>query len=340
MGVNLGELVEPEQIEFSDLNDREIAIDAMNTLYQFLSIIRQRDGTPLKDSDGNVTSHLSGLFYRNINLLEENIRPVYVFDGEMPDLKQKETSERRRKREEARKEWEKLKEEGKISEAYSKATQSSKLTGEMIEESKELLEAMGIPFVQAPSEGEAQAAQMVEDGNVYAVGSQDWDCLLFGAETMVRNLTSRKTRKTSSGQRKKIHTQRIELEKVLAELDISRKKLVWLGMLMGTDFNEGVHGIGPKKGLDLVKQHESIESFLNDEKVEWESDKDPEIIYEFFMNPPVKDTGSFEYGSINTEKIREILIDRHEFSKERVDSKIKDLEEALKSRQSGLGAFT
>ena len=329
--------MEPEKIEFSDLNDREIAVDAMNTLYQFLSIIRQRDGTPLKDSDGNVTSHLSGLFYRNINLLEENIRPVYVFDGQMPDLKQKETSERRRKREEAREEWEKLKQDGKISEAYSKATQSSKLTGEMIEESKELLDAMGISVVQAPSEGEAQAAYM-SNGGVYAAGSQDWDCLLFGAERMVRNLTSRKTRKTSSGQRKKVFTERIELEKVLEELDISREQLVWLGMLMGTDFNEGVHGIGPKKGLDLVKEHDSLESFLEDERVEWQSDADPEIVYEFFINPPVKDVES-SYGEISPEKIREILIEKHEFSANRVNSKIKDLEKALSSRQSGLGSF-
>jgi len=336
MGVNLGELVEPEEIEFSDLNDREIAIDAMNTLYQFLSIIRQRDGTPLKDSDGNVTSHLSGLFYRNINLLEENIRPVYVFDGAIPDLKQKETTERRKKREEAREEWEKLKEDGKISEAYSKATQISKLTGEMIEESKELLEAMGIPSVQAPSEGEAQAASMV--GDVYAAGSQDWDCLLFGADRMVRNLTSRKTRKTSSGQRKKVYTERIELEKVLDELDISREQLVMLGMLMGTDFNDGVHGIGPKKGLDLVKQHDSLESLLSDEKVEWGSEADPEIVYEFFMNPPVEET-DFQYSDPDPEKIREILVERHEFSEDRVESKINDLEKAMASRQSGLNSF-
>ena len=337
MGVNLGELVEPEKIEFSDLNDREIAIDAMNTLYQFISIIRQRDGTPLKDSDGNVTSHLSGVFYRNINLLEDNIRPVYVFDGEMPDLKQKETSERRRKREEAREEWEKLKEDGKISEAYSKATQSSKLTGNMIEESKELLEAMGIPVVQAPSEGEAQAAYMSNE-SVYAAGSQDWDCLLFGAERMVRNLTSRKTRKTSSGQRKKVYTERIELETVLDELDISREQLIWLGMLIGTDFNEGVHGIGPKKGLELVKKYDSFDEFLEDEEVEWQSDKDPEIVYEFFMNPPVVDK-EFEYGSVDADKIREILIEKHEFSEDRVESKIKELEKALESRQSGLGSF-
>ena len=338
MGVNLGELVEPEEIEFSDLNDRVIAIDAMNTLYQFLSIIRQRDGTPLKDSDGNVTSHLSGLFYRNINLLEKNIRPVYVFDGAMPDLKQKESSERRRKREEAEKEWKKLKEEGKISEAYSKATQSSKLTGDMIEESKELLDAMGIPWVQASSEGEAQAAFMVGD-EVYAVGSQDWDCMLFGADKMVRNLTSRKTRKTSSGQRKEVKQERIELEEVLEELGLSREQLVMLGMVMGTDFNDGIHGIGPKKGLEMVKDYGSLEGLMDDEDFEWSSDNSPEAVYDFFMNPPVEKI-EFEYGEPDREKITEILVNKREFSNDRVESKIKDLEKAMESRQSGLGSFT
>ena len=321
-----------------DLNDRVIAIDAMNTLYQFLSIIRQRDGTPLKDSDGNITSHLSGLFYRNINLLEKNIRPVYVFDGAMPDLKQKESSERRRKREEAEKEWKKLKEEGKISEAYSKATQSSKLTGDMIEESKELLDAMGIPWVQASSEGEAQAAFMVGD-EVYAVGSQDWDCMLFGADKMVRNLTSRKTRKTSSGQRKEVKQERIELEEVLEELGLSREQLVMLGMVMGTDFNDGIHGIGPKKGLEMVKDYGSLEGLMDDEDFEWSSDNSPEAVYDFFMNPPVE-KAEFEYGEPDREKITEILVNKREFSNDRVESKIKDLEKAIESRQSGLGSFT
>ncbi|MBC5793003.1 MAG: flap endonuclease-1 [Nanohaloarchaea archaeon] len=341
MGVNLGELVEPEEISFDDLNDKELAIDAMNTLYQFLSIIRQRDGTPLKDSEGNVTSHLSGLFYRNINLLEKNIRPVFVFDGEMPDLKQKETSKRRKKREEAKKEWQRLKEEGKISEAYSKATQSSKITGDMIEESKELLKAMGLPFVQAPSEGEAQAAYMAsnEENDIYAVGSQDWDCLLFGAETMVRNLTSRKTRKTSSGSRKKVSTERIELETVLEDLDVSREKLVWMGVLMGTDFNpDGVKGIGPKTALKLVKDYESLENLLEDDKVEWDSDNDPYIIRDFFIEPPVKEA-DYSFGEPDPDKIKEILVEKHEFSEDRVESGVEKLEKAMESRQSGLGSF-
>ncbi|MFB6146006.1 MAG: flap endonuclease-1 [Candidatus Nanohaloarchaea archaeon] len=342
MGVDLGELVEGENIEFADLNDKELAVDAMNMLYQFLSIIRQRDGTPLKDSSGNVTSHLSGLFYRNINLLEENIRPVYVFDGKAPDLKAKEAKERRKKREEAREEWKKLKEEGKVSEAYSKATQSSKITGDMIEESKRLLEAMGIPCIQAPSEGEAQAAYMTKadyPGEIYAVGSQDWDCLLFGAETMIKNLTSRKTRKTSGGGRKKVYTQRIELEKVLEELDVTREKLVWMGILVGTDFNpDGIKGIGPKTALKLVRKYESFEELLEDEKVDWQSENDPYRILEFFENPPVKNE-EYSFGTPDHEKIREILVDDHDFSEGRVNSKLDDLEKALESRQSGLGSF-
>lgn len=339
MGVNLGELVEPEEITFDDLNDKEVAIDAMNTLYQFLSIIRQRDGTPLKDSSGEITSHLSGLFYRNINLLQNNIRPVYVFDGEAPELKEKETTKRRKKREEAREEWEELKEEGKISEAYSKATQSSKLTGDMIEESKRLLDAMGISYVQAPSEGEAQAAHMVQQGQVYAVGSQDWDCLLFGADTMVRNLTTRKTQKTSGGGRKKVSQERIELEKVLEQLEITHEKLIWMGILMGTDFNpDGIHGIGPKTALKLVKKYDEFEELMDDEKVKWESEADPEVILEFFQEPPVMDA-EYETRELDSEKVKEILVTDHDFSEDRVESGLEDLEKALESRQSGLNSF-
>lgn len=339
MGVDLGELVEGEDIEFADLNDKEVSVDAMNTMYQFLSIIRQRDGTPLKDSSGNTTSHLSGLFYRNINLLENNIRPVYVFDGAMPDLKEKESARRRKKREEAREEWKKLKEEGKISEAYSKATQSSKLTGEMIEEAKKLLEAMGIPAVQAPSEGEAQAARMVGD-DVYAVASQDWDCLMFGADRMVKNLTQRKKRKTSGGGKKEISTEMIELDEVLSELGIRHEKLVWMGILMGTDFNpDGIHGIGPKTALKLVKQYESFEELLEDEKVEWESENDPHAILDFIQNPPVDET-DYRFEEPDEERIREILVEEHDFSEDRVNSGIDKLEKALEARQSGLDSFT
>ncbi|MFB6245425.1 MAG: flap endonuclease-1 [Candidatus Nanohaloarchaea archaeon] len=341
MGVDLGDLIEPEEISFEELHDTELAVDAMNTLYQFLSIIRQRDGTPLKDSQGRVTSHLSGVFYRNINLLEKNIRPVYVFDGETPELKQKESSRRRKKREEAREEWKKLREEGKISEAYSKATQSSKINEEMLVEAKKLLDAMGLPYIQAPSEGEAQAAHMTrsDEGDIYAVASQDWDCLLFGAERMVRNLTTRKTRKTSSGGKKEISTERIELEDVLKQLDITQEKLIWMGVLMGTDFNpDGVEGIGPKTSLKLVREYNSFEEILEDDKVDWGSEKDPDTIIQFFRDPPVEDV-DYSFGEPDEERIKEILVDEHDFSEKRVDSGLEKLRKAMESRQSGLESF-
>jgi len=339
MGVDLGEMVDRKEIDFADLNDKEIAVDAMNTLYQFLSIIRQRDGTPLKDSSGNTTSHLSGLFYRNINMVENNIRPVFVFDGKAPELKEKETTKRRKKREEAREEWKKLKDEGKISEAYSKATQSSKVTGDMIEESKELLDAMGLAYVQAPSEGEAQAAHMVNQGQVYAVGSQDWDCLMFGAERMVKNLTTRKKRKTSSGGQKEVSTELIELEKVLSQLDINHERLVWMGILMGTDFNpDGIHGIGPKTALKIVKRNDSWEEITEEDKFKWKAENSPEAIIDFLQNPPVMEA-EYSFSEPDRERIKEILVEKHDFSEDRVVSGIDKLEKALESRQSGLDSF-
>jgi flap endonuclease-1 len=195
MGVDIGELFKKEKITFNDLRDRIIAIDAYNVLHQFLSIIRQRDGTPLKDSKGRITSHLSGLFYRTANMVEARIRPVYVFDGEPHLLKAKTIQQRKERKEQAEKEWKEAIEKGDLKTARIKAQQTSRVTDEIIEQSEALLTALGIPYIHAPSEGEAQASYMVKKGDAYAVGSQDFDCLLFNAPVLVRNLTSSGKRK-------------------------------------------------------------------------------------------------------------------------------------------------
>lgn len=342
MGTDLGDLIEPEEIDFEKMNDRTIAVDAMNTLYQFLSIIRQRDGTPLKDSHGRVTSHLSGLFYRTGKLYRKNISTVYVFDGETPELKSKESAERRKKREEAREEWEELKEEGKMEEAFTKATQSSEINEDMILESKKLLDAMGVPYVQAPSEGEAQAAQMNKQSNAWAVGGQDWDSLLFGADRMVRNLTITGKRKVQGKQEyREVVPEKIDADDAFEQFGFGREKLVWLGVLMGTDYNPGgIKGIGPKRGLDLVREHDSFESLKEDEKFEWEHDVEPETIIDFFMDPPVEEDVNFEGGEPNRERIIEILVEEHEFSGDRVESSLDKYMDARSERQRGLESFT
>ena len=188
MGVNLSPIVEAEEIGLDALRGRTVAVDAYNTIFQFLSIIRQPDGKPLMDQDGNVTSHLSGILYRTANLIEAGVEPVFVFDGKANDLKAETIEGRIARWEKAKREYEEALAAGDLEKAFSKAQQTSRMTHEILESSKELLDLLGIPVVQAPSDGEAQAAYMCSKGSVYAAASQDFDSILFGAPILVRNL--------------------------------------------------------------------------------------------------------------------------------------------------------
>jgi flap endonuclease-1 len=270
MGVNLSELVRGEQIEFADLKGRTIAIDAFNTLYQFLSIIRDRfTGEPLRDSRGRITSHLSGLFYRTANLVENGIDPIFVFDGEPPAFKRRTSEARRAVKEEAEEKLEKAREARDFEAIRRYAQATSRLTGDMIGDAKKLLERMGIPVVQAQSEGEAQAAYMANSGKAWASGSQDWDSLLFGAGRMVKNLTMSGRRKVA---RKEdyvnVKPEMIELKHALSSLGVSREQIILIGMLIGTDYNPGgVKGVGPKNALRIVKEAKDFEGVFS--RVKW-----------------------------------------------------------------------
>jgi len=243
MGVNLKEIVPARQIEFSELSGRTIAVDALNTVYQFLASIRQPDGTPLMDKKGNVTSHLSGLLYRSTNLIRMGIKPIYVFDGKPPDLKLNTLRARSERKQQAQEEWQKAKEEGRLGDAMKFAKRTSRLTEDMLIDCKRLLTLMGVPHIQAPAEGEAQCTRMVLAGDAWAVGSQDYDSLLFGAPILIRGLTM-------SG---KMELGMIVLDDALKALGINREGLIDLAILVGTDFDPGIHGIGPKKALKAVK---------------------------------------------------------------------------------------
>ena len=317
MGVQLGDIVVKEKLELSSLAGRKVAIDAYNALYQFLSIIRQKDGTPLMDSRGHVTSHLSGIFYRTARLLEVGIKPIYVFDGKPPQLKRKTIEARAEIRIEANERWHKAKAAGDLEGARKYAQASSRLTGEMVAESKELLEAMGVPFVQAPSEGEAQAAWMARERKVDLCCSQDFDALLFGAPQLARNLTI-------SGRRKlpgkdvyvDVEPELIDLNASLKALGIDRKKLIWIGILIGTDFNEGVKGIGPKKALKIVQGAGSLAEAVEASKGVFEVE--PAEIEQFFLQPPVDENTPIEFGVPDRKRIVGFLCKGHDFMEERV----------------------
>ena len=321
MGVDIGSLFKEEKISFKDLHDRVIAIDAYNVLHQFLSIIRNRDGTPLKNAKGEVTSHISGLFYRTANLVESRIKPIYVFDGKPHPLKTRTLEERQKRKIQAEKEYKEALEAGDLEKALSKAQQTSRVTDKIVEQSKELLSALGVPYVQAPGEGEAQASYMVKKGDAYAVGSQDYDCLLVGAPILVRNLTSSSRRKLPG---KKSYTTvyptLIRLKPNLKALGITQKQLVDMAILIGTDFNEGVKGIGPKKSLNLIKKNGNIENVYAtmgvDNALTFEEIKE---IRKIFLEPEVTNEYVLNWSVPDKEQIINILCDKYQFNLDRVE---------------------
>jgi len=345
MGLNISDIIPRKEFKISDLNGKLVCVDAFNTLYQFLSNIRQPDGTPLMDSKKRVTSHLSGIFYRNINLLSEGIKLVYVFDGKAPDLKRKTHQKRGEGRDLAKERYETAKQEEDIENMRRYSSQLLRLDDQMIKESKELLEAMGIAVIQAPGEGEAEAAYLAKiKKEVFASVSQDYDSLLFGAPKLIRSLTLAKKRKTFSGW---IETKPeiIELEKVLNALEINLDQLICLGILVGTDYNpKGIPRIGQKKALQIVKQYkqpvlifksvkEQINSLTEEDKFDWKE------IFELFHKPNVSKE-NFKFKEVDEEKIKKLLVEEHEFSADRVKKqleKLRDIKE--KQKQKGLNKW-
>ena len=337
MGVDIGDLFKKEKISFNDLKDSVIVIDAHNVLHQFLASIRQRDGTPLKNSKGEITSHLSGLFHRTANLVEARIRPVYVFDGEPHPLKAKTLEERRKRKEQAEKEWKEALEAGDLIKARTKAQQTSRLTDEMIQQSKDLLDALSIPYIQAPSEGESQASYMVKKGDAYAVGSQDFDCLLVGSPKLVRNLTSAGKRKLPGKEAYvKVYPKLIRLQPNLKSMGITQKQLVDMAILIGTDYNDGIKGIGPKKSLSMIKKAGNVENALSTFGAEnaptFEEIKE---IRQIFLKPEVTKDYNLDWSPLDIKKVLKILVDKHHFSRERVEpvlKKFSNIEQMMKQK--------
>lgn len=319
MGVDLADIVPGQSIMLDDLSNRVLAVDAYNALYQFLAIIRQPDGTPLKDRHGRVTSHLSGLLYRTTNLVEKGIKLTFVFDGKPPEMKEIEIHRRRQIKQEAIVRYELALKEGKLQEARTYAQATSNLKDTMVEDAKRLLDALGISWIQAPSEGEAQAAFMATRGDVWAVASQDHDSLLFGAPRMVKNLAITGRRKLPRRDAYvEVQPEMVELTKVLQNLSLTREQLVDVGILIGTDFNpDGVKGIGPKTAVKLIREHGALEDLMQ-RKSEISFSSDFHSIRKIFLDPNVTSDYSLKWSRPNEEKIVAFLCDERDFSEERV----------------------
>lgn len=324
MGTPIRDILFFKEVNIDFFRGKTLAVDAYNIIYQFLTTIIQFDGTPLKDKQGNITSHLSGLFYRNANLISKGINLVYVFDGRPLEYKEEENEHRRELRQEAENKREEFLKQGNFEEARKFAKQAYHITSRVVDESKKLLDLMGIPWIEAPAEGEVQAAQLVKEGKAFAVVTQDYDALVVGCPRVVRNLNK-------SNQKS---LELFELEIILKSLEITQEQLVEIALLVGTDYNRGIKNIGPKTALKIVKENKfynvwcdyytnNLESKDKDEAIK-QARKEADLLKSLFLGPVVNKNVEIPNAKGNKEKLKEYLLSRG-FSEARISPTIEKI---------------
>jgi flap endonuclease-1 len=330
MGVAIGSLIEDckKRIDLSDYKGKIFGFDAYNMLFQFVTTIRGIDGEPLKNENGEITSHYSGIFYRISNVLSAGIKPVFVYDGKSHELKAKTKQDRRDRRDVAKEKLEKAIAEEDFENIGKLSRQAATIDSKIIEESKELLTAMGVPCFTAPGEAEAQISFMTSTGQTDYCVSQDFDCLLFGSPNLLKNIGVTGKKKVPF---KKVYIDvypyMIESDCVFEKLNINREKLIWMSLLIGTDFNDKVEGIGPKTALKLVQENNSFESILSQLK-----EKGKEIAFDYkevmdiFQKPDIEKNPIYDKPLFDRSKIEHILIDKANFEEKRTTNYLNEFE--------------
>lgn len=337
MGVLLTPILKREQTSFKALYAKSFAIDASIELHQFLAIIRKRDGSLFTDANGIVTSHLIGLLTRTSRLVTEyRLRPVFVFDGRPNQLKKRTIEARRAVQQKAQEEYRQAIADRDYSRAWSKVVMTGRLTGEIVADTKRLLTLMGIPWLEALEDGEAQASFMASRGDVWAVGSKDYDCLLFGAPILARylTLTGREYLPSQKSSRRLI-PELVRLSENLDALEISREQLVDIALLIGTDFNEGVSGIGPKKALTLIRKHGAADRLPSEVRDQLPQNLDE--VREIFLHPRVHTDYSLKKNRPDRNGLISFLCGERGFSERRVRDVADRLFEAESKTDAQLG---
>ncbi|VDD81000.1 unnamed protein product [Mesocestoides corti] len=310
---------------------RKVAIDASMSLYQFLVAVRS-EGNNLTNESGEPTSHLMGIFYRTIRMLENGLKPVYVFEGKPPELKSGVLAKRSERREETAKELSKAEEDGDAEAVDKFSRRLVKVTPQHNEDCKTLLRLMGIPVVEAPGEAEAQCAVLAKAGKVYAVGTEDMDALAFGAPVLLRHLTFSEARK--------MPIQEFNLRSILSSLDFTMEQFVDLCIMLGCDYCDTIKGIGPKKSVELIQRYKSIEATL--EHIDKKKYQPPEgWIYKdaarLFMQPDTldPDTIDLKWTGPDEEGIVEFMCIKNGFNEERIRSAVKKMQKSRAGATQG-----
>ena len=336
MGVMLTPILKREQTSLKALKGTSFAIDASIEIHQFLALVRKRDGSLFSDSQGRVTSHLIGLLTRTSGLIADfDMKPVFIFDGKPNPLKRRTIEMRRDARKKAEAEYVEAVSKKDYSKAWSKAVMTGRVTGSVLDDSKHLLTLMGIPWLEALEDAEAQASFMAAIGDVWAVGSKDYDCLLYGSPILARYLTLTGREWLPAQRRSRpLIPELIRLSENLALLGITREQLVDLAILVGTDFNQGVKGIGPKKALKLVHDYGSIEKMP--EEIRSKQTEDLNNVRQVFLKPRVLEKYLLKRSPPDRDGLIRFLSEERGFNKERVERLTERLTRRSEKTDAGL----
>ncbi|KAL4866649.1 flap endonuclease 1 [Aspergillus spectabilis] len=334
----------PDAIKAGDIKahfGRKVAIDASMSIYSFLIAVRS-EGQQLMSDTGETTSHLMGMFYRTLRMVDNGIKPLYVFDGAPPKLKSGELAKRSARKHEATEAHEEAKETGTAEDVEKFSRRTVRVTREHNAECKRLLKLMGIPYIDAPTEAEAQCAVLARAGKVYAAASEDMDTLCFESPILLRHLTFSEQRKEP--------IQEIHLNRAMEGLDMDRNQFIDMCILLGCDYLEPIPKVGPNTALKLIREHGSLEKVV--ESIE----SDPKQKYvmpeswpyqdarELFINPDVRDANDpecdFKWEAPDIEGLIDFLVKDKGFNEDRVRNGAARLQKNLKTaQQSRLEGF-
>lgn len=310
---NYPELIKENFVE--NYQGKKIAIDISILIYQVVIAIRNT-GSDLTNDKGDVTSHILGIFNKTLSFLERGIIPIYIFDGKPPNLKKKILEARNIIRKKA---LEKYSDAQTEAEKIKYFKRSVYITKKQIDECQELLQLMGIPYIEAPEEADSQLAYLCKENLVYAVLTEDMDILTFGSPRIIRNLTNNK----------KIPIE-IELDKVLNRLSLTHEQFIELCILFGCDYCSS---------LSDIKQLEVYNTYLNNKSIEktifelrskgyYVSNIDYQEAKQYFINLSYETVNESQLvlKQPNVNKLIEVLVDRYGLIRYKVINKLRKLE--------------
>lgn len=323
---DLRKLAALEAVSLNDLEGGVIAVDAHNWLYKYLTTtVRFTNESVYTTAEGKEVANLVGIIQGLPKFYENDLTPVFVFDGGVSDLKADEVAERRDRREQEEERLEAARETGDPVEIARLESRTQRLTPVIQETTRAVFDLLDVPYVEAPAEGEAQAAHMARvDERVDYVGSDDYDTLLFGAPLTLRQLTS-------SGD-----AEIMDFQATLENHDITWEQLVDVGILCGTDFNDGLAGFGPSTALSAVREHGDLWAVLDAEDAHIDY---ADRIRDLFLDPAV--TAEYQFDTSpepDVDGARRYVTETWEVPAEEVERGFERLVSAL--TQTGLDRFT